>query len=156
MQLFNIIHYNYYRGNGKNRMITNKINRIKTNFYNLCTGFPPKMWKSHETAFLSKTCIISLCLFLLVSCSYVKKIIGKNEAKAPAKVETLTLENALISMSEEDVRNKLGEPTVVSLTPENRILWTYIPSWKLMPDNKDTVYVEFDNGKVIKVVKAKK
>jgi hypothetical protein len=59
-------------------------------------------------------------------------------------------------MNEEDVRKKLGEPTIVSLTTENRILWTYLPEWKLMPDNKDTVYVEFENGKVIKVVKAKK
>jgi hypothetical protein len=59
-------------------------------------------------------------------------------------------------MTEEDVRKKLGEPTIVSLTTENRILWTYLPEWKLMPDNKDTVYVEFENGKVIRVVKAKK
>jgi outer membrane protein assembly factor BamE (lipoprotein component of BamABCDE complex) len=137
-------------------MITNNIKRMKTNFYNFYTGFPPKMWKSQRTAFLSKTCVILLCLFLLVSCSYLNKITGKDGAKAPAKVQEPILENSLVSMNEEDVRNKLGEPTVVSLTAENRILWTYIPAWKLMPDNKDTVYVEFDNGKVVKVVKAKK
>ena len=132
-------------------MITNKIKRMKTNFYNFYTGFPPKMWKSRETAFLSKTCIILLCLFLLVSCSSLKKTKGKEQAPA-----TPVLENSLITMTEEDVRKKLGEPTIVSLTLENRILWTYIPAWKLMPDNKDTVYIEFENGKVIKVVKAKK
>ena len=49
-----------------------------------------------------------------------------------------------------------GEPTMVSLTPDSRILWTYRPEWKLMPDNKDTVYVEFDGGKVTKVIKAAK
>ena len=132
-------------------MIANKIKRIKPNYYNFCTGFPPKMWKSQRTAFLTKTCIILLCLFLLVSCSYFKKTTGKQQT--PAKP---VLENSLISMNEEDVRKKLGEPTIVSLTIENRILWTYIPAWKLIPDNKDTVYIEFENGKVVKAVKAKK
>jgi outer membrane protein assembly factor BamE (lipoprotein component of BamABCDE complex) len=132
-------------------MITNNIKRMKTNFYNFYTGFPPKMWKSRGTAFLSQTCIILLCLFLLVSCSYFKKTTVKQQAPA-----TPVLEKSLITMNEEDVRKKLGEPTIVSLTLENRILWTYIPAWKIMPDNKDTVYVEFENGKVIKVVKAKK
>lgn len=96
-----------------------------------------------------------MCLFLLVSCSSLKKTTGKDQAKAQTKNQPPVLENSLISMNEEDVRKKLGEPTIVSLTPENRILWTYIPAWKLMPDNKNTVYVEFENGKVIKVVKAK-
>jgi outer membrane protein assembly factor BamE (lipoprotein component of BamABCDE complex) len=132
-------------------MITNKIKRMKTNFYNFYTGFPPKMWKSQRTAFLTKTCIILLCLFLLVSCSYFKKTTRTQQPPT-----TPLLENSLISMNEENVRKKLGEPTIVSLTHENRILWTYIPEWKLMPDNKDTVYIEFENGKVIKVVKAKK
>jgi len=137
-------------------MITNKINNMKTNFYNFYTGFPQKMWKSHGSAFFSKACIIILCIFLLISCSSLKKITGKDPSKASAQPQTPVLENSLISMNEEDVRKKLGEPTIVSLTTENRILWTYLPEWKLMPDNKDTVYVEFENGKVIKVVKAKK
>jgi len=66
------------------------------------------------------------------------------------------MENSLISMTEDQVRKKLGEPTMVSLTPENKILWTYRPSWKLMPDNKGTVYLEFDQGIVTKVIKADK
>jgi outer membrane protein assembly factor BamE (lipoprotein component of BamABCDE complex) len=128
---------------------------MKTNFYNFYTGFPPKMWKSQRTAFLSKTCVVLLCLFLLVSCSSLKKTKGKEQTKDQISATPL-LENSLISMNEEDVRKRLGEPTIVSLTIENRILWTYVPAWKLMPDNKDTVYVEFENGKVVKVVKAKK
>ncbi len=137
-------------------MISNKIKQMKIFFYNFYTGFPLKMLKSRGTAFLSKCCIVFLCLFLLISCSSIKKIIGKGEAKTQAKTQTPVLENSLISMSEEEVRKKLGEPTIVSLTTEKRILWTYMPEWKIMPDNKDTVYVEFENGKVIKVVKAKK
>ncbi len=66
------------------------------------------------------------------------------------------IENSLISMNEDQVRKKLGEPTMVSLTPENKILWTYRPDWKIMPDNKNTVYVEFDQGIVTKVIKADK
>jgi hypothetical protein len=85
----------------------------------------------------------------------LKKTIGKDQKKDQTPATPL-LENSLISMNEEDVRKKLGEPTIVSLTIENRILWTYIPAWKIMPDNKDTVYVEFENGKVVKVIKAKK
>jgi len=65
------------------------------------------------------------------------------------------MENAVISMSENEVRKKLGDPDVVSRTPENNIIWTYKPKWKIMPDNKDTIYVEFENGKVIKIVKVK-
>lgn len=133
-------------------MIANKIKQIKTFFYNFCTGFPPKMLKSLGTSFFSKCCVVFLCLFLLISCSSIKKIIGKGELKTQPPV----LENSLISMTEEEVRKKLGEPTIVSMTTEKRILWTYMPEWKIMPDNKDTVYVEFENGKVIKVVKAKK
>jgi hypothetical protein len=66
------------------------------------------------------------------------------------------IESSLISMTEEQVRKKLGEPTMVSLTPDNKILWTYRPNWKLMPDNKDTVYLEFEQGIVTKVIKADK
>ncbi|MBP1749754.1 MAG: hypothetical protein H6Q52_2293 [Deltaproteobacteria bacterium] len=66
------------------------------------------------------------------------------------------IENSLISMTEDQVRKKLGEPTMVSLTPENKILWTYRPAWRIMPDNKNTVYLEFDQGIVTKMVKADK
>jgi hypothetical protein len=66
------------------------------------------------------------------------------------------MENSLISMNEDQVRKKLGEPTIVSLTPDKKILWTYRPSWKLMPDNKGTIYLEFDQGIVTKVIKADK
>ncbi|MBA4390957.1 MAG: hypothetical protein C0399_08465 [Syntrophus sp. (in: bacteria)] len=158
MELHDIINYFSCTENRQKSMIANNIKGIKTNFYNFCTGFPPKMWKSQRTSFLSQTCIILLCLFLLISCSTLKKMVGKEPGKEPAKSQSKTpaLENSLISMSEEEIRKKLGEPTMVSLTPENRILWTYVPEWKLMPDNKDTVYVEFEKGKVIKVIKAKK
>jgi hypothetical protein len=66
------------------------------------------------------------------------------------------IESSLISMNEDQVRKKLGEPTMVSLTLDNKILWTYRPDWKIMPDNNNTVYVEYDQGIVTKVIKADK
>ena len=123
------------------------INKLQASFYNLSTAFPQKLWKSFKSPLFSRVCIVLLSCFILVSCSYMKNVTGKPQ---PA------VETALISMNEDDVRKKLGEPTMVSLTPDSRILWTYRPGWKLMPDNKDTVYVEFDGGKVTKVIKAAK
>ena len=137
----------------KNAITNYKIKYLAWSFYGFFTGFPQKMWKNHVNAFISKSCVLLLCLILLFSCSSIKKITGKDNTK---KAEPASVESSLISMNEEEVRKKLGEPTSVSLTTENHILWTYTPDWKLMPDNKDTTYVEFENGKVIKVIKAKK
>lgn len=123
------------------------IKKLQTPFYKLSTAFAQKLWKSFKSPAFSRACIILVSCFVLVSCSYMKKITGKPQ---PA------MENALMSMNEDEVRKRLGEPTMVSLTPENKILWTYRPDWKLMPDNKDTVYIEFENGKVSKMIKADK
>ena len=139
-------------------MMTNEFKEIRTNFYNLCTGFQQIMWKSQKSSFFTKACLLLLCLFLIASCSWSKNMAKSvtDTVKAPfAKKEQPVITSSLISMSEDDIRKKLGEPTVVSLTPENHILWTYYPEWKVMPDNKDTVYLEFEEGKVIKAMKAK-
>jgi hypothetical protein len=56
----------------------------------------------------------------------------------------------LISVGPDEVKKKLGEPTDVCRTPENRILWIYAPTWKIMPDDKGTVYVEFSDERVVK------
>ncbi len=61
----------------------------------------------------------------------------------------------MIGKSEAEVRQAIGEPTVVSKTSENRILWKYAPSWKIIPSPRDTLYVEFDDGKVIKAFQIK-
>jgi len=122
-----------------------RIKRLQTSLYNLSTAFPQKLLKNLKSPYFSRTCIVLLSCFVLVSCSYMKNVTGKPQP---------IMENALISMNEDEVRKKLGEPTMVSLTPENKIIWTYRPEWKVMPDNKGTVYVQFDNGKVAKVIKA--
>lgn len=74
--------------------------------------------------------------------------------KEPPKTK-LTPDTSVIDMTEAEVKKKFGEPDVVSKMPDNRILWTYHPAWKIMPDNKDTVYVEFVNGRVVKIIRAR-
>jgi len=113
--------------------------------HNLFTTSPHKLWKTIKTPLLLKVFLIFLCVVFLFSCSSSKK----------AKKSHPALDNAVISMTGDEVKKRLGEPDIVSRTPENKIIWTYLPSWKIMPDNKDTIYVEFDDGKVVKVIKGK-
>jgi hypothetical protein len=120
-------------------------NMLKVKSYDLFTTFPQYLWKTCKKPVCLNICIILLCIPVLFSCSMFKS----------AKKKGPVLENAVISMSEDEVRKKLGEPDVVSKTPENNIIWTYRPKWKIMPDNKDTIYIEFENGKVTKIVKAR-
>lgn len=75
-------------------------------------------------------------------------------AKEPEKAKRVP-DSSVIDMSEAEVKKRFGEPDVVSKMPDNRILWTYQPTWKILPDNKDTVYVEFVNGKVVKIIRAR-
>jgi len=82
------------------------------------------------------------------------------EKKAPAPQKELPKaklvpDTGVIDMPEAEVKRKYGEPDIVSKTPDNRILWTYQPTWKLLPDNKGTIYVEFENGKVVKIIRAR-
>lgn len=128
-------------------IMVNKIKEMEVYFYNFFTCFPQILWKTRRTLSVSKAIVFLLIVTLLVSCTVFKKS-SKEKTQTP-------MENAMISMSEEEVRKRLGEPNIVSVTPGNKIIWTYRPSWKIMPDNKDTVYVEFDNGKVVKIIKVR-
>jgi hypothetical protein len=91
---------------------------------------------------------VAFCIVALVACS-TSKGAKKTKPAAPASA------NPLVSSGPEEVKKKLGEPSEISRTPENHILWVYEPSWKIMPDDKGTVYVEFKDGKVIKVFSIK-
>ena len=88
------------------------------------------------------------CIAALVACS-TSKSAKKTKPAAPASV------NALVSSGPDEVKKKLGEPSSIARTPEDHILWEYEPSWKIMPDDKGTLYVEFKDGKVIKVFNIK-
>ncbi|HOE16027.1 MAG TPA: hypothetical protein PLX02_00765 [Syntrophorhabdaceae bacterium] len=126
--------------------MANKIKEMRVSFYNFYTRFPQKLWKTSKSFPVDKVITLVMIAALLTSCTIFKS--SKEKTQTP-------MENAMISMTEEEVRKRLGEPNIVSVTPENRIIWTYRPSWKIMPDNKDTVYVEFENGKVVKIIKVR-
>jgi len=113
--------------------------------YSFYTTFPQKMWKTIKTPLFLRAFLIMLCVLPLLSCSSSKKA----QKSHPA------LDNTVISMTEAEVKRRLGEPDVVSKTPESKIIWTYIPHWKIMPDNKDTIYIEFEEGKVVKIIKGR-
>ena len=89
--------------------------------------------------------MVACCLVGLIACSH-------SAAKKP-KPAVSPLADTLVSAGPDDVRKKLGDPTVVSRTPEDHVLWVYTPYLKIMPNDKGTIYVEFENGKVIKVFK---
>ncbi len=148
MKVFENIGKVVFNGNGETGIIGNDIGKIRGRIYNLCTGFPQNMLKTVDVAIL-KGVIVLFCVFFLFSCSTMKNLSFKGK---PAPI----LESSLVNMTEEQVRKKIGEPSVVSMTPENHILWTYYGEWKVVPDNKDTVYLEFENGKVVKAMKAKR
>ncbi len=155
------------------KAITCFFNELRTTSYNLFTGFPQKLWKTPYNHALVRVCSVLLCLVFLTSCSYFRS--AKKDAKPAAqpkvaeqakpaetpkkksapepKKTRIALDNALIDQGQEEVKKQFGEPDVVSKTPENQILWTYRPKWKLIPDSADTVYVQFVDGKVVKIVR---
>jgi len=90
--------------------------------------------------------------------SETSQAVPEKKASAPEKEPPkakLVPDSGVIDMTEAEVKKKYGEPDIVSKMPDNRILWTYQPTWKLMPDNKGTVYIEFENGKVVKIIRAR-
>lgn len=145
-KVFEIIEEICCRGTMQINIMANKIKEMKVYFYNFYTCFPQILWKTGRTFLVYRTITLVLIVTLLASCTVFKS--SKEKTQTP-------MENAMISMTEEEVRKRLGEPNIVSVTPENKIIWTYRPSWKIMPDNKDTVYVEFENGKVVKIIKVR-
>ena len=111
---------------------------------NFSTTCPQKLWK------IQKACQTLALLILIVSvlstsaCSTSK---GFQILSSPAGEATV------MGKTEDEVKQAVGEPDVVSMTPENLVLWIYQPAWRVVPSPKDTIYVEFDKGKVIKVFK---
>ena len=149
--------------------------------YNLCTGFPPKLWKTPAKTAVLLTVSVFLCVALLSSCSFFRSSKKESKpgpenktvqegtaaeagnkpkdkpkaAKAPNK-KKVALDSRLIDQNEDMVKQKFGEPDIVSKTADSQIIWTYKPKYKLWPDNADIVFVEFENGKVTKIVRTTK
>ena len=136
------------------RSTTRTVNKLSISYFvglrdgndNFSTSCPQKLWK------IQKACQALVVLLLLAS---LLPLSACSTSKAAQIVGTRGGEAALMAKSEDEVRQAIGEPDVVSKTPENTTLWIYKPAWRIVPSPKDTVYVEFDKGKVVKVFKIK-
>ncbi len=95
---------------------------------------------------------LSLLLFAVICFAWVPAC-SSSKSVQKAKQETVASSAAHIAPGPDGVKAKLGEPTVVSKTAEGHILWVYRPAWKIWPDDKGTLYVEFVDGKAVKVFK---
>jgi hypothetical protein len=105
------------------------------------------MWK------IQKACQVLVVIFSLIS---LLALGACSQGKGVERFKALPRGATLMDKNEAEVRQALGEPDVISKTLENKILWTYRPSWKVVPrPGKDTLYLEFDNGKVVKVFQIK-
>jgi hypothetical protein len=113
---------------------------------NFSTGCSQKLWK------IQKACQGLIVLLLLAS---LLPLSACSTSKAAQIVGTRGGEAALMAKSEDEVKQAIGWPDVVSKTVENTVLWIYKPPWRIVPSPKNTVYVEFDKEKVVKVFKIK-
>ena len=109
------------------------------------------MWKVAPAA---AVILFACSLAFFPGCSKSKGVKGDASAKPdkPGKPSTKRpFDNALISKGQDDVRKRFGDPTVVSKTMDGHILWVYVPVWRILPNDKGYLYVEFENDKVIKI-----
>lgn len=132
------------KGVFQNTCSINNIRCLQSSDYNLSTSSPQKLWKVQKPcqAFLALLC---LSLFLIA--------VGCSGSTAYQKAEKQVAQPTLISATEEEVKQALGEPDTVAKTPDNKTLFIYRPPWKIVPSPRDTIYVEIDNGKVAKIFK---
>lgn len=61
----------------------------------------------------------------------------------------------MVGVSSEEVKKRIGEPNVVARNPEDTVIWVYRPPYKLMPNQEGSVYLEFQDGKVVKAFSLK-
>lgn len=141
-----IIRFSHWHIGTELEAFINKFMKLQHSDDSFSTDSPQKLWK------IQKACQVLIVLFLLVGLLFLSAC---SQGKGVERFKALPRGATLIDKSEAEVRQALGEPDVISKTPENRVLWKYRPSWKVIPSPKDTLYVEFDNGKVTKVFQIK-
>lgn len=61
----------------------------------------------------------------------------------------------MVGSESEIVKKRIGEPDVVAKTADNAIIWIYRPPYKLRPNQGGSVYLEFEDGKVVKAFSLK-
>lgn len=61
----------------------------------------------------------------------------------------------MVGSGSEEVKKRIGEPNVIAKKPDNSIVWIYRPRYKLMPNEEGSIYLEFQDGKVVKAFSLK-
>ncbi len=124
----------------------NNLRELQDSDDSFSTDSPQKLWR------IQKACQVLIILSLLIALLFLSAC---SQGRGVERFKALPRGTTLVGKSEAEVKQAIGEPYVISMTPENRILWKYRPSWKVIPNPKDTLYVEFDNGKVSKAFQIK-
>jgi hypothetical protein len=108
---------------------------------NFCTSYTQKLWKSSGTVRILLTFLIITGLIASTGCTGWAQKQGK-------ALKT-------VGIGSEEVKKRIGEPDTVEKTADNSILWVYRPPYKLMPNHEGTVYLQFQEGKVVKAFSLK-
>lgn len=61
----------------------------------------------------------------------------------------------MVGSTSEEVKKRIGQPNVVAKNPDEAIIWIYRPPYRLMPNQEGSVYLEFQDGKVVKAFSLK-
>lgn len=61
----------------------------------------------------------------------------------------------MVGSNSDDVKKRIGEPNIVAKNPDDAIIWIYRPPFKLMPNQEGSVYLEFQDGRVVKAFSLK-
>lgn len=125
-------------------VFSNYISSLLDGNDNFSTPCPQKLWKIQKACQALALLMLALSVLSTSACSTNK---GFQILSSPRGEATV------LGKTEDEVKQAVGEPDVVSTTPENLVLWIYMPAWRIVPSPKDTIYVQFDKGKVIKVFK---
>lgn len=114
---------------------------LEYSFYDFCTSYAQKMWKSPGTVRVLLTFLIIAGLMASPGCT------GWSQKREQAL--------KMVGQGSEEVKKRIGEPNVVAKKPDNSIFWVYRPPYRLMPNQKGSVYLEFQDGKVVKAFSLK-
>jgi hypothetical protein len=109
--------------------------------YDFCRNWPQEISKRYGTGRLFLAFLIVMGLVFSSGCT------GWAQKREHAL--------KMVGSGSEEVKKRIGEPSVVTKKPDNSIVWIYRPPYKLMPNQEGSVYLEFLDGKVVKAFSLK-
>lgn len=110
---------------------------------------PPGFCSNRRTALLNGPGAVKILLAFLI----VTGLVFASGCTGWAQKREQALK--MIGSTSDDVKKRIGEPNVVTKNPDDEIVWIYRPPYKLMPNQEGSVYLEFQDGKVVKAFSLK-